>query len=165
MNVLVSAASKHGATAGIAETIAKHLVDRGIPASLVAPDQVEDLGGYDAVVLGSGVYAGNWLPEAKRFVERFSLELATRHVWLFSSGPVGDPLVPEGQTVQVDDLMRASGAREHEVFAGKLDRRGLGLAEKAIVRALKVPEGDYRDLEAIGTWAERIAAVLDTELL
>ena len=68
MTVLVTAASKHGATLEIAETIARVLEERGIEAEFIELDQVGDLGGYDAHVVGSAIYLGNWLEEARRFI-------------------------------------------------------------------------------------------------
>jgi menaquinone-dependent protoporphyrinogen oxidase len=68
---------------------------------------------------------------------------------LFSSGPIGDPPKPnEENPVDVAEIVAATGAREHRVFAGKLVKRQLGFGERAIVVALRVPEGDFRD------WAE-----------
>jgi menaquinone-dependent protoporphyrinogen oxidase len=58
----------------------------------VAP--VQDVGaidGYDAVVLGSAVYLGNWMKPAKEFAVREAAALAAVPVWLFSSGPIGSP--------------------------------------------------------------------------
>jgi menaquinone-dependent protoporphyrinogen oxidase len=55
MRVLVTAASRHGSTAGIAEAITRTLNERGIGADYRAVDQVASLTGYDAVVLGSAV--------------------------------------------------------------------------------------------------------------
>ena len=62
MRVLVSAASRHGATTEIAARIADGLGQAGIEAVVVEPDAVNSLEGFDGVVLGSGVYAGRWLP-------------------------------------------------------------------------------------------------------
>ena len=72
MKVLVCAASKHGATAQIGEAIADALNENGIHAALRAPQQIADLQGYDALVLGSGVYMGRWLPDARRNIIRRS---------------------------------------------------------------------------------------------
>jgi menaquinone-dependent protoporphyrinogen oxidase len=81
-------------------------------------------------------------------------------VWLFSSGPVGDPPKPEEDPVDVAELVAASGAREHRVFAGTLVRRQLSFPERAIVSALRVPEGDFRDWAEITRWAAEIAGAL-----
>ena len=121
------------------------------------PEQVKGVDGYEAVVVGSAVYAGHWLKPARELVERLGNELASRPVWLFSSGPVGDPPKPEEDPVDVADLLAATGAREHRIFAGKLVRKQLSFPERAIVSALRVPEGDFRDWTEIHQWAASIA--------
>ncbi len=160
MRVLVSAATKHGATAEIAGVIGEELRTGGHEVSVVEPSVVDDVTGYDAYVLGSAIYAGRWLGEARELVERNAPALRTKPVWLFSSGPVGEPPKPEEDPVDVEALVAASGAREHRVFSGKIDRTTLGLGEKAIVIALRAAEGDFRDWEEIRAWATGISRAL-----
>jgi menaquinone-dependent protoporphyrinogen oxidase len=95
-----------------------------------------------------------------RLVDRCAGGLAGRPVWLFSSGPVGDPPKPEEDPVDVADLIALTRARQHRVLAGKLVRRQLSFPERAIVAALHVPEGDFRDWPEIRAWAAEIAQVL-----
>lgn len=161
MKVLVTAASKHGATAEIGEAIGKQLVEHGLSVHVADPEDVTDLVGYDAVVLGSAVYAGHWLGPAKELLDRLEDELAARRVWLFSSGPVGDPPKPDEDPVDVEIAMRMTRAEEHRVFSGRLDKRLLGFAERAVIVALRAPTGDYRDWDEIAAWADRIAEQLD----
>jgi menaquinone-dependent protoporphyrinogen oxidase len=156
MRVLVTAASRHGSTADIAAAIVRVLHLRGLAADLVEPAEVKDLTGYDAVVLGSAVYAGRWMAPATDLVDRCRSQLVGRPVWLFSSGPVGSPANPaEGPAVS--KVMEQTGALGHRVFAGKLDKAELGRLERTMVRAVRAPEGDYRDWDAIAEWAARIA--------
>ncbi len=103
------------------------------------------------------MYAGHWLNPGQELVERCASGLAGRPVWLFSSGPVGDPPKPEEDPVDVADLLAATGARGHRIFAGKLVRKQLSFPERAIVSALRVPEGDFRDWTEIRRWAAGIA--------
>jgi len=91
MKVLVSAASRHGATAEIARAIGETLTEADLEAVALPPDAVTTLDGYDAAVLGSGIYVGHWMDSAMQLVERHAAALASRPVWLFSSGPIGDP--------------------------------------------------------------------------
>jgi menaquinone-dependent protoporphyrinogen oxidase len=160
MRVLVTAATKYGATAEIAQAIAETLGDRGLEATVLAPEQVEGVDGYDAVVLGSAVYAGHWLKPARELIERHAAALAGQPVWLFSSGPVGDPPKPEEDPVDVAEIFGLTNAREHRVFAGKLVRKQLSFPERAIASALRVPEGDFRDWTEIRQWAAQIADAL-----
>lgn len=160
MKVLVTAASKHGATAEIARRIGEVLSSAGIETDVRPPEQVTTVAPYDVVILGSGVYAGRWLQPARSLVERESAELAARKVWLFSSGPVGDPAKPEGEPEDVALLRKRTGAIDHQVFSGRLDRRELGFAEKAIVAVFHAPEGDFRSWEMVTNWASGIAQAL-----
>jgi menaquinone-dependent protoporphyrinogen oxidase len=159
MRVLVTAATKYGATEEIAEAIGEVLRERGLDATVGRPEAAT-VDGYDAVVVGSAVYAGHWLKPARELVDRQRAALAARPVWLFSSGPIGDPPKPEEDPVDVAELATATGAREHRVFAGKLVRRQLGFGDKAIAVALRVPEGDFRDWTEIRAWAAGIADAL-----
>lgn len=43
------------------------------------------------------------------------------------------------------------------MFAGKIDKTQLGFAERAIMIAVRAPESDFRDWDAIATWANEIA--------
>jgi menaquinone-dependent protoporphyrinogen oxidase len=162
MNVLVTVASKHGATTQIAEAIGRALAKADIGAEVVAPDEVRSLKGYDAVILGSAVYAGRWLDEAKRFVEREAPALAERPVWLFSSGPIGDPPKPDEEAIDVAPIRAVTGARDHRIFAGLLDKSQLGFGERAIVKVVRAEEGDYRPWPEIEAWVAGIAAALKT---
>lgn len=161
MRVLVSVASKHDSTTGIGAAIAKALRDAGIETEVVPPEKVASLDGIDAVVLGSAVYYGRWLAPALEFTERHRDALGKVPVWLFSSGPLGSPdPKPEGDPAGVPELVESLHARAHRIFAGSLDKRQLGLGERAVVRVVKAPSGDFRDWETIGSWAHLIAREL-----
>lgn len=163
MRVLVSAASRHGSTAEIAAEIASVLVEAGIDAGVVPPDDVPSLDGWDAAVIGSAIYVGHWLAPARDLVERLAPELAERPVWFFSSGPIGDPPSPVEEPEDVADLVALAGARGHQVFAGRIDRKQLGLGEKVIMTALRTPEGDFRPWTDVRAWTEGIARALASE--
>jgi menaquinone-dependent protoporphyrinogen oxidase len=162
MTVLVAYASKHGSTAGIAEAIADALVDHEVKAEAKSVDTVDDLGPYEAVVLGSAVYAGSWMREAVSFAERHADVLARMPVWLFSSGPLGEDVEDaEVQPRQLPELRRTIAPRDHRVFFGALDANMLGFAERMITKAVKAPVGDFRDWDAIRAWAEGVAEELE----
>jgi menaquinone-dependent protoporphyrinogen oxidase len=159
MKVLVTVATRHGATAEVAAIIARVLRLRGMEATELPPADVVDIEEYDAVVLGSAVYAGRWLAPATSLVERLQPQLAARPVWLFSSGPIGDPPNPL-KPVDVSRVVASTGAIEHRLFAGKLDKSQLGLLERAIVRVAHASDGDFRDWREVSHWAAEIADTL-----
>jgi menaquinone-dependent protoporphyrinogen oxidase len=162
MRVLVTAGSKHGATAELADRIARDLSAAGHDVVSLPPEQVTDLDGVDAVVLGSAVYVGRWTTSARELMSRLQDELTRRPVWLFSSGPVGDPPLPVEEPTDGAEALAGLGAREHRVFPGRIDRTRLAFGERTIVRALHVAEGDFRDLDEVTDWARSIAAQLHT---
>jgi menaquinone-dependent protoporphyrinogen oxidase len=161
--ILVSAASKHGATGEIADRIGSVLQGRGHAVDILAPDLVEDLSGYHAIVLGSAAYAGRWLPGAIELAKRISDDVEAVPTWLFSSGPLGDPPKPEEDPVDVAEIHEKLAARHHQVFSGKIDKSQLSFGERAIIVAVRAPVGDFRNWEEIESWAERIADALTTE--
>ena len=159
--VLVCAASKHGATTEIAEAIGRSLSGDGFAVTVLPPEQVRSVEDYHAVVLGSAVYTGHWLGAARDLASRCRDSLAARPVWLFSSGPVGDP----GEAgpghgpgpVEVPRIRTSVGARDHRMFAGKLDRKKLNPAQRLSLLAFRGLDGDFRDWAEIQRWAESIA--------
>jgi menaquinone-dependent protoporphyrinogen oxidase len=160
MRVLVSVASRHGASFEIAEEISATLAGAGFQTAVLPPDAVTSLEGYGAVVLGSSVYVGHWMDAAVNLVERFSKEITAVPVWLFSSGPMGHEPKPDDEPADIAQLVAATGAREHRVFPGQVDRSRLGLGEKVLLTAVRAPEGDFRPWDEIRAWAAEIAAAL-----
>jgi len=178
--VLVVYASRHGATRGIAERIAATLAESGVDATLEGAQEVEDVSGFDAYVIGSAAYATHWLKEATDFVRHHRNLLAGRPVWLFSSGPVGPEVVDKkGRNVleasvptEIAEFGKAIHPRGHQVFFGAYDpnQKPIGIAErlgegifKLIPEAREaLPSGDFRDWATIDAWAGKIARELTT---
>lgn len=158
--VLVATASRHGATDEIARVIGEVLADTGLEVSVEPMGEVDALAPYDAYVLGSAIYLGRWLREARSFVEEHRELLSTRPTWLFSSGPVGDgrvgsePFDPRG-------LMELAGARDHCLVGGRLDSNMLGLRERAVVKLVHAEDGDHREWDTVAAWATAIARTLN----
>ena len=67
---------------------------------------------------------------------------------------------PKPDDLDLDDLVQLVGAREHRVFAGRLDRSALGVGERVVTRVVHAPYGDYRDRELVRAWADVIATAL-----
>ena len=158
-NLLVASASRHHATHEVAAALAAGLVDRGLTAEARPIETVPAVGGYGAVVLGSAVYMGRWLPEARRFAQIHTSELCVMPVWLFSSGPIGSVghPIPAGEPADVRVILRLTRATGHRTFGGRLEMKHLRFAERSAARAIHAPEGDNRDWDAIERFAGEIA--------
>ncbi|AWG98424.1 flavodoxin domain-containing protein [Rhodococcus ruber] len=172
MKVLVAYASRHGATAGIAERIAEVIRAEGHTADTVQLPAATSVDDYDACVVGSSAYLGHWEKAASAFVREHRDGLVARPVWLFTSGPLGTEEVDEqGQDVresaaprELPELTDAIASREHHVFFGALDPKTLGVGAR-VMRKLPagrklLPEGDFRDWQEIEDWARSIVRAL-----
>jgi menaquinone-dependent protoporphyrinogen oxidase len=168
MRVLVAYASKNGSTAEIAEKIADELRVDGLEVDCVEAGEVRELKPYDAVVLGSAVYAKRWRSSARRFLPRHGKTLATLPWWVFSSGPVGEPkpdgdradgwLEPAKTMAKVERL----GARAHVVFGGRVATQPHNFIERAMAKNTPAQYADRRDWDQITGWADDIASQLKT---
>lgn len=179
MKVLVAYATRHGSTQGIAERIGSVLERRGLEVVVGSVHEIGDLDGYDAVVLGSAAYMYHWLPDANEFVRRHRSKLASKPIWLFSSGPIGtDRLDAKGNDVrdasepkEFGELRAFLRPRGERIFFGAYDPEAppIGLAEKLmkLVPASRqaLPAGDFRDWPEIEAWAEEIARELEPVLM
>jgi menaquinone-dependent protoporphyrinogen oxidase len=157
--VLVAYATKHGSTREIAEEIGRVLRDAGLDTTVAPARDVVDLAPFDAVVLGSALYAAHWQRDANRFVTRNLAALQQRAVWLFSSGPLDRSAdagtLPAAPSVAI--TTDPIGARGHRTFGGRLLADTPGLDPHLL---LTHPVGDFRDWDAIRGWAGGIAAEL-----
>jgi menaquinone-dependent protoporphyrinogen oxidase len=187
--VLVVYGSRHGGTRGIAERIGDVLRVEGLDVDVAPADRATDVRDADAFVVGSGVYMGSWLKEAVEFVKRNEATLASRPLWLFSSGPLpgssaskslddplADALGPEdgpgsGGRKKIAELSAATHPRAHRVFQGAFDPDDPPRAmSERLVRMMPasknlLPAGDFRDWDAIEAWAREIAAAMRSPVL
>lgn len=157
MKILIAVASRHGGTHGIATRLASELRRLGHDVDLHDIDGTEPGDDYDAYVVGSAVYADAWMKPGRRFLHDHLVQLRSRPLWLFSSGPLGAQM---GGSEHPDEFGTLAGAREHHVFGGRMFRKELGPMERVVAAAVHAPEGDFRDWHDVDVWADHI----DTEL-
>ncbi|WNI14330.1 flavodoxin domain-containing protein [Actinacidiphila sp. ITFR-21] len=155
--ILVVYASRNGSTAQIAGWIAGTAAERGVAATVRPAAEVGDISGYDAVVLGSGVYAGRWLKDARRFARHHRRALLEVPVWLFSSGPLDDDAAeravpPLRNAARITERLDAA---DHVTFGGRLVAGAPGFVARQLLGQGRA--GDHRDRGQIRAWAVRIA--------
>ncbi|MCC2308139.1 flavodoxin domain-containing protein [Cellulomonas chengniuliangii] len=159
MRILVSVASRHGATQEIGGVVAEVLAGAGHEVDEIDPDDVGTLAPYAAVVLGSAVYDGRVGAALRELVDRQEGALQARPVWLFWSGPVGDE-APPPEPDDVTTIVRRTGAFMPRCFPGRLKPTDLGIDERAVVARIDPEPGDFRDLDDVRAWAASIAEQL-----
>jgi len=162
--VLVAYDSKMGATREIAEVIGAELARAGLTAEVRDAGDVTHVRGYDAVVLGSAIYASRWRSQALRVLDLIvdqSSERAPTPTWLFHSGPCGENAARQ-EVVAPKRVRRGAhrlGIAPPVTFGGRLEP---ATAQGFIARkmAKSAMAGDYRDFDRIRTWAYDIAEQL-----
>ncbi len=157
--VLVAYASRAGSTREIAEAVADELRQTDHCITVAPCDDAPDADGFDAVVIGSALYASRWLPAATRYLRRQRPHLNGRPTYLFQSGPCRTQ-PNEGRTPVprvVRRLGRQIGLADPVTFGGRLDPADSRLSRWLAAAA---PSGDFRDWEEIRAWAYAIGTEL-----
>lgn len=169
MKVLVAYASAAGSTKGIAEFIGEKLRGHEIEVDVQDVNSAKNLEGYDAFVIGSALYRFHWLNEAKQFVSNNKSILASRPVWIFSSGPTGTKTTDaKGRDLrevsgpkEIEELRKKINPRDHRVFFGALYRDRLKGTVGWFARWIpKDAEGDFRNWNEIESWTNSIVQSL-----
>ncbi|OLR94445.1 flavodoxin domain-containing protein [Actinokineospora bangkokensis] len=156
--ILVTYASKMGSTKEIAGVVGRVLRESGLDLDVRDVRHVGLIDDYDAVVLGTAVYAGRWRPEARQFVRAHRAELIARPVFLFESGWVGPAPRDRRPTAGGRRHAATVGASAPRVFGGRLDPAlATGFADRLL--AARMP-GDARDWDNVETWAVGVAAAV-----
>lgn len=166
--ILVTYASENGSTAGVAKAIGKTLAESGVSVDIRPMQDVQDLAPYRAVVAGSAIHGGQWLPEAMQFVRTYRAALVQKP---FAAFLVCMTLaMPKGEyrervatwLAPVRALVRPVS---EGLFAGALDTKRIRSFGDRIKFRLSVmmgvwSEGDHRDWSAIRGWAESLRPFL-----
>lgn len=170
--ILVTYATRAGATAGVAEAIGKTLVDRGWTVEVHPMQQVNDLAGYDAVVAGSAIQSASWLPEALDFLQANRAALAQKPCAVFLvcmtlamkneeqyREHVADFLAPVRTFVKPVSEGLFAGALDISKVPSFWDRQKFRLSVLFGVWT----EGDHRDSDKIRAWAASLPPLLFRE--
>ena len=163
LRVLVAYSSRNRSTAEIAAWIGETLRDRGLEADLAPADKAHDVTRYDAVVLGSAVYAGRWRRDAIPFARLHRQRLRRMPVWLFSSVRRHTPGAEERTPPppRVVRIARRLGAEEHRTFGGRVTDGAWGVLAGRMLG--EGPGADFRDQQEVSAWGAEIAARLRSE--
>lgn len=162
-SVLVCYATRYGSTGEIASCIAGELQKGGFQVTISPLSRVTNPGNFDAVIIGSPLYMGKWLAEARDFVNRFRKELQGLPVAVFTVGysfrdamkeyivPSEDALAP----VRIFISPVASG-----YFPGRVDTDRMSRTDREIIRLADITPGDFLDPEMVRQWANELLPLL-----
>lgn len=156
MNTLILYASKHGATGEIARRIARKL--EGATLYDLKEGNIPPLGGYDRIVIGSALYAGMILKEAKEFLSQNADALRDKKLGLFLCGMDASREAMYFDSNFPHDLLDAASEKRH--LGGIFDPKKAGLMGRLIMKAVAKQSGykDSIDDEQIQQFAEGLKA-------
>ena len=155
--VLITYATRAGSTGEVANAIGHVLSAHGLSVDVRTINSQPRLDGYQAVLIGSAIRMGSWLPEAVRFIEHNRLALQRLPLGLFTVHGINlgdDEQSRQKREAYLDAIRPYVGRPEHAFFAGKIDPAGLSLIDRLMVRMVKAPVGDFRDWASIEGWAQ-----------
>jgi menaquinone-dependent protoporphyrinogen oxidase len=165
--ILVAYASMFGSTAQIAQVLGAALRDAHTVVDVRPVIDVNDVGPYHAVVIGSAIYNGQWLPDAVQFVHIHEATLCRLPVAYFAACMLLHRDTPRHRRAIATYLhaVRQLAPRVEPVtigmFAGKLRYRNLPLLQRLLFAwESRMPWGDFRDWNAIRTWAQDLRPAL-----
>ena len=162
--VLVVYGTKTGCTKGIAEKIGETLSASGASVDITPAGEKPNPATYDAVIVGSGVRASNWHGAVKSWVASNADTLKSKPVAFFTAclTMASDPDKADVVRAYTDPLVAETGVTPIDIglFAGKHELKLLSLPERLIMKAMKAPEGDFRDFEAVRAWTQALAPKL-----
>ncbi len=166
--ILVTYATGAGSTTGVAEAIGTTLQSVGAEVEVRHAKEVTDVSCYQAVVIGSGIRAGHIYGDMLKFLKQHATALRNVPVAYFVVClTMNEPTEEHCKEVNAYlDPVRENFPDIKPVdvglFAGEMDFKKLALPIRALIKAMKSPEGDFRDWDAIRAWAEDIAPQLLT---
>ncbi len=160
MHVLVAYGSKMGGTKGIAKKVADTLAGEHFAVTLRSAGDMLHPEEFDAVILGSAIYATRWRREAVRLLGRLSRAGFDRPIWLFHSGPIADDgsQDPQEFPAKVEKLAVHLNVKDRVTFGGRLPKDATGFIARSMVKQGR--SGDWRDFDQIEVWAKDIAREL-----
>lgn len=162
-NVLIAYATKHGFTGEVAERIGATLVEAGLRTEVMPVEEVRNVEGYDAVILGTAVKGSEVLPEAMDFAEKYRSDLAAKPTALFGLSMIMQEPTPENKkkvAAILNSLRFEMRPIDVGVFGGVRDPKNIAWVMKWATRKYNVATGDFRDWDSIRQWSERLADLI-----
>jgi menaquinone-dependent protoporphyrinogen oxidase len=164
--VLIAYASATGSTIDIAAALGNTLGERGFLVDVRPLRENPRLDDYRAVVVGSPVHGGNWLPEAVDLVRanQSALDRLLAALFTVHLGYQGDDVDSQkGRQAYLAAVRPFVPAVTEGFFAGKFDQRSVAMGLPGWMARL-TPTMDFRDWDVIRAWASDLATRLGSTL-
>lgn len=158
-HILIAYATRAGSTAGVADAVGVALRQRGSDADILPVTAKPAIDRYDAVILGSAVRIGSWLPEMVEFIKTNQAILQSRPVALFTVHMLNtgaDETSLAARRAYLNSVRPLVHPVDEVFFAGLIDLNTLPFVDRLMVKMVKSPLGDFRDWDSIRAWSSAI---------
>ena len=162
-SALVIYGTRAGSTAEVADFVGKTLSESGWSVDVKDVKTVQEVEGYQAVIIGSGIRAGRVYSEVKDFVKNHQTGLQKMPVAYFVVCMAMRNDTPEKRIAAdayLDPLREEVKPVDVGLFAGKMDPDRLGTLDKLMQKIRNMPVGDFRDWKSIEDWSRALAPKL-----
>jgi menaquinone-dependent protoporphyrinogen oxidase len=161
--ILITYATKAGSTVEIAAVIGESLSKRGFQVDVKPVSENPALDGYQAVLMGSAIRMGSWLPEAVEFVRKNQTTLNQLPTSIFTIHMLNagdDETSRTARQAYIAPVRELLPSANEVFFRGKMDYQTLSFFDRMIAKAVADPNnppGDFRDWNQIRGWSESLS--------
>lgn len=156
-------ATRAGSTEDIARFMGTVLRERGYAVDVLAVNYQPDPAPYDAVLLGSAIRAAQWLPEAIAYLMTYRETLLRKRLCYWTVCLTLEQDTPANRATVSEYLKPVRAilpAHAEGFFAGTMDYKKLSLPVRMLVKAMKAPQGDFRQWDRIRAWLDEVEPIL-----
>ncbi len=167
--------SRYGSTEDVAVKIGEILKESGIDISVynleeIIKDKQFNLNDYEGILLGTGIYAGQWAKSAKKFLKNYSEKVKERNqpcgIFVLCGEASNTSKIPELKKRHIEDKLNKYDLKSQlfDVFGGVLDlseETRMGKLEQKIIKMINKKDpnvklgqkNDFRDWKQIENFA------------
>ena len=161
--LLIAYGTAAGSTAEVAQAIGEEMQNTGAQVDIIPVEDVKDLSGYDAVVIGSAVRVFKLLKKTRRFIKKYKKELKQVPLAYFLVCLTMEKDTPENVRQAKEFAKPMLDLKEPVslgLFGGCINHEKLTGLFAQTMKA--VPEQDHRDWDEIRAWGrETISKLLE----
>lgn len=167
--ILVTYATRAGSTVEVAAAIGEALSGRGFSVDVKPVKEKPPVEGYQAVVIGSAIRMGNWLPAAVNFIKDNQAQLSRVPTAFFTVHMLNrgeDEASRQARQAYTATVRQILAPVDEAFFSGKMDYSRLSFLDRTIAKAVEKQTdsraGDFRDWGKIRAWAQGLYPMLES---
>lgn len=160
--ILITYATRADSTKKIAAVIGEELSKRDFIVEIFPVKNQPSVDGYAAVLIGSAIRMGNWLPEAVEFIKKNQAQLNALPTALFTVHILNtgeDEQSKTNRQAYMNNVHLLLKPVEEVFFTGKMELKRLSFGDRLIAKAVKAVDADRRDWDKVRDWAKSVPLI------